>query len=147
MANRTAALYIRTKTGYKKHGKRLSDLPEGEAYQLFWYVGSRKKAKAVGRFADGAQAALIGKEAELRRAAIMGTAPEAVSAKSRSFELSVQQYLNEVEAGKSRKTHDPYSVMAHLYYLRMALTANNRPPIKAANLPPNYALRGADHRM
>jgi hypothetical protein len=57
MANRTAALYIRTKTGYKKHGKRLSDLPEGEAYQLFWYVGSRKKAKAVGRFADGAQAA------------------------------------------------------------------------------------------
>ena len=30
MANRTAALYIRTKTGYKKHGQRLIDLPEGE---------------------------------------------------------------------------------------------------------------------
>lgn len=110
MANRTAALYIRTKTGYKKHGKRLIDLPEGEVYQLFWYVGTRKKAKAVGRFADGAQAALIDKEAELRRAAIMGTAPEAVATTGRSFQLSVQQYLNEVKAGKSRKTHDAYSV-------------------------------------
>jgi len=52
MANRIAPLYIRTKTGYKNHSKRLIDLPEGQVYQLFWYEGSCKKSKAVGWFAD-----------------------------------------------------------------------------------------------
>jgi hypothetical protein len=34
MANRTAALYIRTISGYKKRGKRLIDLPEGQSTQI-----------------------------------------------------------------------------------------------------------------
>jgi hypothetical protein len=32
MGNRIAKLYIRSKVGYRKPGKRLTDLPEGETY-------------------------------------------------------------------------------------------------------------------
>jgi hypothetical protein len=73
MANRTATLFIRNKARYHRTPKKLTDLPEGETFVLFWYQGKAKKAKAVGRFADEAQTALINKEAELRRAAITGT--------------------------------------------------------------------------
>jgi hypothetical protein len=59
MGNRIAKLYTRSKVGYRKPGKRLTDLPEGETYTLFWYIGTKKKAKAVGRYADEAQVALI----------------------------------------------------------------------------------------
>lgn len=45
MANRTAALYIRTKSGYAKRSKRLLDLPEGQTYQLFWYDGTHRKPR------------------------------------------------------------------------------------------------------
>jgi hypothetical protein len=85
MANHTAALYIRTKSGYTKHGKRLIDLPEGQTYQLFWYEGTRWKAKAVGRFADAAQAALIDKEAEHRKAALASSTAESVEVRGPGF--------------------------------------------------------------
>jgi hypothetical protein len=39
---------------------------------LFWYCGTKKKSKAVSRFADEAQTALIKKEAELRTVAVTG---------------------------------------------------------------------------
>ena len=68
MANKAGKLYIRNKVGYRKPPKKLADLPEGESFVLFWYEGKAKKAKAVGRFADRAQTALINKEAALRRA-------------------------------------------------------------------------------
>ena len=67
MANRTAKLYIRSKAGYRKPPKRLTDLPDGENFQLFWYEGTKKKSRAVSRFADEAQVALITKESELRK--------------------------------------------------------------------------------
>lgn len=113
MANRTAALYIRTKFGYAKHGKRLLDLPEGQTYQLFWYEGTRRKSKTVGRFAEAAQAALIDKEAELRHAALVATTAEPVPESrpaGRDLHQAIQQYLSEVKGGKSRKTHHAYSV-------------------------------------
>jgi integrase len=120
MANRTAKLYVRSKLGYHKPSKRLADLPDGENYQLFWYDGTRKKARAVGRFADEAQTALVNKEAELRRAAITGTVPEAVVPENRTttgrdFHLAVQQYLSEVKSGKSRKTHLAYSITLQVF--------------------------------
>jgi hypothetical protein len=70
MANKAGKLYIRNKVGYRKPPKRLADLPEGETFVLFWYEGKKKKAKAVGRFADRAQTALVNKEAALRRATV-----------------------------------------------------------------------------
>jgi integrase len=79
MANRTAKLYIRNKVGYRKPPKRITDLPENEAFVLFWYEGTRKKAKAVGRFADEAQVALNNKEAELKNLSITGIAPVVVA--------------------------------------------------------------------
>jgi hypothetical protein len=72
MANITGKLYIRSKVGYRKPPKRLANLPVGEIYQLFWYCGTKKKSKAVSRFADEAQTALIKKEAELRTVAVTG---------------------------------------------------------------------------
>ena len=79
MANRTAKLYIRNKVGYRKPPKRITDLPENEAFVLFWYEGTRKKAKAVGRFADEAQVALNNKEAQLKNLSITGIAPVVVA--------------------------------------------------------------------
>jgi hypothetical protein len=78
MANHTATLYIRRKAGYCRTPKKLTDLPEGENYQLFWYEGTKRKSKAVGRFADAARIAVINKEAELRKATITGALPEPV---------------------------------------------------------------------
>lgn len=117
MANRTAKLYVRNKVGYSKPPKRLADLPESETFVLFWYEGKTKKAKAVGRFADEAQTALINKEAELRRAAVTGTLPspapvepEKPTALGRDFQQTVKLYMSEVRSGKSRKTHLAYSI-------------------------------------
>jgi integrase/recombinase XerD len=116
MANKAGKLYIRNKVGYRKPPKRLTDLPEGETFVLFWYEGKAKKAKAVGRFADEAQTALINKEAELRRAAITGTLPaptpepEKATALGRDFPQAVNLYLSEVKRGKSKKTHLAYTI-------------------------------------
>jgi hypothetical protein len=42
MANRTVKFDIRSKAWYRRPGKRLTDLPEGENFQLFWYEGTKK---------------------------------------------------------------------------------------------------------
>jgi integrase len=113
MTNRTAKLYIRSKSGYRKPGKRLSDLPEGETFQLFWYEGTKKKAKAVGRFADEAQVALITKESELRKLAVTGTDPLAVAPESEPehprkvtvVRDAVRDYMENV---RGRIGHDGY---------------------------------------
>jgi integrase len=117
MRNRIAKLYIRSKLGYRKPGKRLTDLPEGETYTLFWYIGTKKKAKAVGRYADEAQVALINQEAALRRMAVSSPEPFAVApepekptALGRDFPQAVKLYLSEVKRGKSKKTHLAYSI-------------------------------------
>jgi integrase len=117
MANKAGKLYIRNKVGYRKPPKRLADLPEGETFVLFWYEGKAKKAKAVGRFADKAQTALINKEAALRRAAVKGAEPAPTSVEpeepttsGRDFTESVNLYLSEVKRGKSKKTHLAYSI-------------------------------------
>jgi hypothetical protein len=78
MANVKCSLYIRSRGRYRKAPKRLADLPKNKTFVLFWYEGRSKKSKAVGRFADEAQTALINKEAALRRASLGGivvTAP------------------------------------------------------------------------
>ena len=117
MANKTCKLYIRSKVGYRKPPKKLADLPEGETFVLFWYEGKAKKAKAVGRFADEAQTALINKEAALRRASVAGAVPastavepEKPTTSGRDFPEAVNQYLSEVRRGKSKKTHLAYSI-------------------------------------
>jgi len=118
MANRTGKLYIRSsKVGYRKPPKRLADLPDDETFVLFWYEGKARKAKAVGRFADEAQTALINKEAELRRASVTGAAPESApvepekpTALDRDFPQAVKLYLSEVKRGKTKKTHLAYSI-------------------------------------
>ena len=117
MANTTCKLYIRNKVGYRKPPKKLADLPEGETFVLFWYEGKAKKAKAVGRFADEAQTALINKEAALRRASVAGAVPastavepEKPTTSGRDFPEAVNQYLSEVRRGKSKKTHLAYSI-------------------------------------
>jgi integrase len=117
MANKAGKLYIRNKVGYRKPPKRLADLPEGETFVLFWYEGKAKKAKAVGRFADKAQTALINKEAALRRATVAGAVststavePERRTTSDRDFPEAVNLYLSEVKRGKSKKTHLAYSV-------------------------------------
>lgn len=117
MANKTCKLYIRNKVGYRKPPKKLADLSEGETFVLFWYEGKAKKAKAVGRFADKAQTALINKEAALRRATVTGAVPAPTAAEpekpttsGRDFSQAVMLYLSEVKRGKSRKTHLAYSI-------------------------------------
>lgn len=117
MANKAGKLYIRNKVGYRKPPKRLADLPEGETFVLFWYEGKAKKAKAVGRFADKAQTALINKEAALRKAAVTGAAPaptavesEKLTTSGRDFTDAVNLYLSEVKRGKSKRTDLAYSV-------------------------------------
>jgi integrase len=117
MANKAGKLYIRNKVGYRKPPKKLADLPEGETFVLFWYEGKAKKAKAVGRFADRAQTALINKEAALRRATVTGAEPaltvvepEKPTLTGRNFSQAVTLYLSEVKRGKSKKTHFAYSV-------------------------------------
>jgi len=111
MANTTCKLYIRNKVGYRKPPKKLADLPEGETFVLFWYEGKAKKAKAVGRFADEAQTALINKEAALRRTSLTGAVPapapepEKVVTSGRDFTEALNQYLSEVKRGKSKKAH------------------------------------------
>jgi hypothetical protein len=84
---------------------------------LFWYEGKAKRAKAVGRFADKAQTALINKEAALRRATVTGAVPTSTAVESerrttsdRDFPEAVNLYLSEVKRGKSKKTHLAYSV-------------------------------------
>ena len=74
-------------------------------------------AKAVGRFADIAQTALINKEAALRRATVTGAEPaptavepEKPTTSGRDFHEAVKLYLSEVKHGKSKKTHLAYSV-------------------------------------
>lgn len=71
-----------------------------------------KKAKAIGRFADKAQTALINKEAALRRATVTGAGPAPVAVEperrttsDRDFPEAVNLYLSEVKRGKSKKTH------------------------------------------
>ena len=120
MANTTGKLYIRSRVGYRKLPKRIADLPENEKFVLTWYDGKSKKAKAVGRFADAAQTALINKEAELKRLALGGSAtacestatPEAQkpSIAGRDFHDAVLQYLAEVKRGKAKKTYLAYSI-------------------------------------
>lgn len=120
MANTTARLYIRTKSGYTKLPKKPTDLPEGENYQLTWYEANKKKSCNVGRFCDAAQVAQINKEAELRRANITPAVPATVvppstpagvvSTKERSFTDSMTQYLKEVRLGKSKKTFLAYAI-------------------------------------
>ena len=120
MANTTGKLYIRSKLGYRKPPKRLTDLPANEAFVLTWYEGKKKRAKAVGRFADAAQTALINKEAALRRLALGGSsatpepAPAPQSEKpaisGRDFTEAVKLYLSEVKRGKSKKTYFAYSI-------------------------------------
>ncbi len=120
MANTTGKLYIRSKVGYRKSPKRLADLPLGETFVLTWYEGKSKKAKAVGRFADIAQTALINKEAELKRAALGGSAskpgfppapkPEKPAIAGRDFAQAVTTYLSEVKRGKSKKTYFAYNI-------------------------------------
>jgi hypothetical protein len=116
MANKTCKLYIRSKAGYRKPPKKLADLHEGEAFVLFWYEAKAKKAKAVGRFADKAQTALINKEAALRRTSVRGAVPAPAPEpkkpilSGRDFPQAVNQYLSEVKRGKSKKTHLAYSI-------------------------------------
>lgn len=111
MANKAGELYIRNKVGYRKPPKKLADLPQGETFVLFWYEGKAKKAKAVGRFADEAQTALINKEAALRRTSLTGAVPapapepEKVVTSGRDFTEALNQYLSEVKRGKSKKAH------------------------------------------
>ncbi len=106
MANKAGKLYIRNKVGYRKPPKKLADLLEGETFMLFWYEGNAKKAKAVGRFAEKAQTALINKEAALRRAIVTGAEPaptpvepENPTLTSRDFSQAVTLYLSEVKRG------------------------------------------------
>jgi len=120
MANTTGKLYIRSKIGYRKSPKRIADLPENETFVLTWYEGRSKKAKAVGRFADAAQTALINKEAELKKLALgaSSSTPELISKPEsekpaivgREFAHSVKLYLSEVKRGKAKKTYLAYSV-------------------------------------
>jgi integrase/recombinase XerD len=116
MANKAGKLYIRNKVGYRKPPKKLADLPEGETFVLFWYEGKAKKAKAVGRFADEAQTALINKEAALRRASVAGAGtapapePEKAATSGRDFHEAANQYLSEVKRGKSKKTYLAYNI-------------------------------------
>ncbi len=133
MANRTGKLYIRSKSGYRKPPKRLIDLAENESYYLTWYEGTRKKATAVGRFADAAQIALINREAELRKAAIPGTLPTSTLStpptptlpqsklptatpptegytSERCLDLAIRQYLTEVKNAKSHSTWLAYEI-------------------------------------
>jgi hypothetical protein len=120
MANTTGKLYIRSRLGYRKTPKRIADLPENETFVLTWYEGKSKKAKAVGRFADAAQTALINKEAELKRLALGGSAttreltatPETrkPSIAGRDFHQAVILYLSEVKRGKAKKTYLAYDI-------------------------------------
>jgi integrase len=122
MANHTAKLYIRGKVGYSKAPKRVADLPSNETFMLFWYEGRSRKAKAVGRFADAAQTALINKEAELRLGAILNAPPTVAStpvpppvepktdAKHRDLAECVELYLSEVQRGKAKKTYVAYNI-------------------------------------
>jgi len=120
MANTTGRLYIRSKLGYRKPPKRLSNLPENEAFVLMWYEGKAKKAKAVGHFADVAQTALINKEAELRRLAlgvqsrslepVRSSEPVELRNAERDLAQAISLYLTEVKRGKAKKTHLAYSI-------------------------------------
>ena len=114
MANTTGKLYIRSREGYRKLPKRIADLPENETFVLTWYVGKSKKAKAVGRFADIAQTALINKEAELKKVALGGSpvVPECQnpSMSGRDFPQAVILYLSEVKRGKAKKTYLAYRI-------------------------------------
>jgi hypothetical protein len=114
--HKAGKLYIRSKVGYRKPPKKLADLPEGESFVLFWYEGKTERAKAVGRFADKAQTALINKEAALRRASVTGAVPapapeaEKAATSGRDFPDAVNLYLSEVKRGKSKKTHFAYNI-------------------------------------
>jgi integrase/recombinase XerD len=114
MANTTVSIYIRNKSGLRKTGKRLTDLPETETYMLYWYEGTKRKAKAIGRFADAARVCLINKEAQLKHSALAGIAPtpepEMPTTSGRDFLAAVKLYLSEVKRGKSKKTHLAYSI-------------------------------------
>jgi integrase len=120
VANTTGRLYIRSKLGYRKSPKRIADLPEHETFVLTWYEGKSKKAKAVGRFADVAQTALINKEAELKRLSLGGSSSrfepiptsesERPAISGRDFAQAVNLYLSEVKSGKSKRTHLAYSI-------------------------------------
>jgi hypothetical protein len=56
--NSTVALYIRNKDGYSKAPKKPTDLDEDQGqFYLSWYAGTKKRLKAVGRFADVARVA------------------------------------------------------------------------------------------
>ena len=120
MANTTGKLYIRSKLGYRKPPKRLSNLPENENFVLMWYEGTSKKAKSVGHFADVAQTALINKEAELRRLAlgvksrslepVRSPEPAELGIAERDLAQAISLYLTEVKRGKAKKTHLAYSM-------------------------------------
>jgi integrase len=123
MANTTATLYIRSRTGYRKPLKKLTDLPEGEHYQLFWYEGSRKKSKDVGRFKDAALVAQLNKQTELAKAAITGALEPAPARPEPEYvKDAVKKYLEEVHDrvgnsgyGASRGTE--YAYRKRLDYL------------------------------
>jgi integrase len=144
MANRTAKLYIRSKAGYRKPGKRLTDLPEGENYQLFWYEGTKKKSKAFGRFVDEAQVALITKESQLRKLAVTGPAtvvapgptpePEPTS-KVLVVRQAVEEYLDNVEGriGKDGYGASPRTLQAYKCRLGYLLEFDGVTPLTSVD--------------
>ncbi len=120
MANRgnhTGKLYIRSKTGYRKPPKRLINLSEGENYQLFWYEGKLKKSKAVGRYADAAQVALINKEAELRKASVTGTVTTSVVVKSEPTVICLRACFEYDEGKNKKKGENRFFVFTLLHQL------------------------------
>jgi hypothetical protein len=118
VANTTVSIYIRNKSGLRKPGKPLGDLTHAETYMLYWYEGTKRKAKAVGRFADEAAVSQIDQEAELKRRAVGRPVaepvavlePELSNPLKGSLLAAVELYLSEVKRGKSKKTYMAYRV-------------------------------------
>lgn len=103
MANRAAAIYIRSNDGYTVPPKKMVNLPVGQNYYIFWYEGSCKRARSVGRQAEVAQIALTNKQRDLKVAAITGVtiaqpdAEKSTSTKLMTVTEAVKKFLAHTE--------------------------------------------------